>query len=376
MEELIKDRIKVLYLPGFSEIVGGGQVSFLLLLKGLDRSKVLPMVICPDQGALSEKISALNIETNFLKSPEFKKYKLWEILITVVKLRRITLKNRIKIIQAETLYAAIYAGLASLFTNVSVIFHARTAESGRLLDKIAFVLSARIICVSRAVAKRFYKSGNFKKKIRVIYNGVDPEELKPMPSFLVREEYNIPSDAPVIGYCGQLVKDKGIEVLVKAFYIVKKKLPAAVLMLTGRGEEENQLKSMVKKLNIESSVIFTGYREDIHKIMSALDIFVLPTFYKEGLSRVIIEAMAAGKPVITTPLGGNPETVIEEVTGSFFSPGDYLKLAGLIINLFKDSSKLKRMGENGRQRAMEVFNININTEQIRTVYSELSPEFK
>ncbi|MDH4258411.1 MAG: glycosyltransferase, partial [Candidatus Aminicenantes bacterium] len=116
----------------------------------------------------------------------------------------------------------------------------------------------------------------------------------------------------------------------------------------------------------------TGYREDIPQIMSCLDIAVLPsTSHLEGLSRVIIEAMASGKPVIATDAGGNPEAVEDGKTGILVPPGEPDRLARAILELARDANKRKRMGEAGRKRAEQLFSIEMNVTRIEKIYEEI-----
>jgi glycosyltransferase involved in cell wall biosynthesis len=124
-------------------------------------------------------------------------------------------------------------------------------------------------------------------------------------------------------------------------------------------------------LGFNDRVIFTGFREDIPEIMAALDIFVSPTLYKEGLSRSILEAMASSKPVITTCLGGNPEVVVDGVTGILIPPKNSLKLADAISELTKDMNRRKDMGKAGRKRIEQLFTIEEATKKTEEIYEEL-----
>ena len=203
--------VKILYTSAYAQMVGGGQESLLQLLKRLDRSKFTPLVVCPGKGEFSTKVAALNAETRILPFPKLKHTKVWRPASTIIKLRRLILKEKIGIVHCDTLYTTVYAGLACLGTRVPAIFHARTAESGGFLDRIAFILSKNIICVSRAVAGRFATFSGYEKKTRVIYNGVDTDEFK-SDSFreLAKKRYHIPPANKVIGYCGQLIEGKGV----------------------------------------------------------------------------------------------------------------------------------------------------------------------
>lgn len=367
-------KIRILYLSGFSEIVGGGQVSLLHLLKRIDRSQILPLAVCPGEGVLVRKISDLNIETKILDFRSFKTLQWIRIICVSLQLRRLIRKRNIQLIHCDTPRTAIYAGLSSPGIKIPIVFHARVSDSTGFVDRIVFLFSKRIICVSQSTAKRFIRLADFEKKIRVIYNGVDTEKFKPgQEGYSIRKEYNLSPDCFLIGYIGQLIPLKGLDILFQAFSLVQKSFPQTRLIVVGSGKEEyeQKLKDLVRRLGLSSCVMFTGYREDIHEVMAALDLFVLPTLYKEGFSRVILEAMASAKPVITTSLGGNPEAVIEGVSGLLIPQGDSKALAHAILSLLKDKELAKRMGEAGRRQVVEMFAIEKNISNTEELYLEL-----
>ncbi|PIU68061.1 MAG: glycosyltransferase family 1 protein, partial [Armatimonadetes bacterium CG07_land_8_20_14_0_80_40_9] len=141
-------------------------------------------------------------------------------------------------------------------------------------------------------------------------------------------------------------------------------------LIVGDGPLREELKEQSKDLGIEDEVTFTGSRQDIPEIMAALDIFVL-TSIKEHFGRVVIEAMACGKPVIATNSGAVPEIVEDKVTGILVPPEDSEKLAEAIIELLEDKEKAKEMGIAGRKRVEELFSIEKHTRQIEEVYLSL-----
>jgi glycosyltransferase involved in cell wall biosynthesis len=145
-------------------------------------------------------------------------------------------------------------------------------------------------------------------------------------------------------------------------------------MIVGEGNSayREKLEELSKNLGLSGTIVFTGFREDIPRIMNMLDIVVLSsTTHLEGLSRVIIEAMASSKPVIATNSGGNPEAVEDGATGLLVPPEDPNRLAKSILILIKDKTKRNQMGEAGRKRAEKLFNIEKNVFRIEKVYEEL-----
>ena len=371
---LIKNQFMViLYLSGFSDIAGGGQISFMLLLKNLDRSKFNPVVICPAEGEVLRMVSQMGIRGLFLESPDLKSFRVWRVFLYISALKRLVKECQAGILHCDTLNLAFLAGCAVFPAKIPLIFHARVSGSGGLLDKIVPALSSKIICVSQAVARRFKNISGYNDKVRIIYNGVDVGQFSADLSGLeFRKELSIAADELVVGYCGQIIKEKGLECLLKAFKIVKRDFPDAKLVIAGRGGFLPELKELARETGIEHSVIFAGFRRDMPSVMSALDIFVLPTKWGEGFSRVIIEAMACGKPVITTDIGGNIEAVEDGKTGRIFPADDHENLAGIISALLRDKDGMKIMAKNAGVRAAEKFSITKTAEQINALYEEIS----
>lgn len=364
------DKRTILYVSGFSDIVGGGQRSFFLLLKNLDRARFRPVVLCPGPGEVSREVSALGCEALFLEKPRLRSWKVWKVLSYIRRLRGIVSASGADLLHCDTLDTAFLAGLS--FTGLPLVFHARVSDKGAILDKVVPFFCDRIICVSGAVAERFPGAG---AKIQVIYNGVNTEDFRPgVSGAAFRARFGIPVEAPLLGYCGQLIEEKGLKVLLEAFKLVNREIPASRLVFAGRGKLEEELKNIVKEAGLGKKVFFTGFTEEIPGFMSALDVFVLPTYHKEGFARVLLEAMACGKPVIATPVGGNAETIVDGVTGFFFPARDHGALAAKLLALLTDKGLAARIGQAGRHRVVNNFSIKRTAEEIHSLYSALLPE--
>jgi glycosyltransferase involved in cell wall biosynthesis len=162
-----------------------------------------------------------------------------------------------------------------------------------------------------------------------------------------------------------------LDCLVDAFAMVEARLPTSRLLIMGRGEHEARLRERVRLAGLESKVIFTGHLSDIGSALGALDVFVLPSQFTEGLSRVIIEAMACARPVIATARGGNLETVVEGETGLLFPCADSAALAGKLLTLLADPALRTEMGRKARARAERLFDSRKTSQSIHGLYEEL-----
>jgi len=208
-------------------------------------------------------------------------------------------------------------------------------------------------------------------KLVTIHSGVNVEAF--MNSEIELEEkrksLNIGSNDRVVGTVGWLLPIKGPVYLMNAMEQVWSKNSDVKLMFVGKGELEAELRAMAKKTGYEDRVLFPGWRNDIHEIMQTFDIFVLPSL-NEGMGRVIVEAMAAGKPVVASRTGGIPDLVINGETGFLVEPGDSDGLAGAINHLLDNPALRQKMGKEGRRRC-RLFSEELMIEKLDRLYQKL-----
>ena len=144
---------------------------------------------------------------------------------------------------------------------------------------------------------------------------------------------------------------------------------AVDLVFVGKGQLEQDLKNEALRMGISEKVKFLGWRDDIHEIIPIFDVFVLPSL-NEGMGRVLVEAMASGRPVVASRTGGIPDLVIHDQTGLLVSPADELGLADAIYNILKDPEKAKVMGQKGKARSKR-FSVESMVAKLETLYTDL-----
>jgi glycosyltransferase involved in cell wall biosynthesis len=188
-----------------------------------------------------------------------------------------------------------------------------------------------------------------------------------------KKELGILPDSLVIGYVGWLIPIKGVSYLVRAMKNVAEKYPKSLLVLVGKGDnkgaEEMRIKEQVKNLGLADRVYFLGWRSDVDEIMGCFDIFVLPSL-NEGMGRVLVEAMAAGLPIVASRVGGIPDLVKDGKNGLLVPPADPAVLADAISSLLENKETRKRMGKAGRKMCRQ-YSTEAMVEQIDDLYMEL-----
>lgn len=235
--------------------------------------------------------------------------------------------------------------------------------------------AAHMIAISGAVNAYARKYLNMPiNLVTTVHYGIDPGLYENVSESLradIRMEWGIPADAWVIGTVARLVPQKALHVLLKAYahYRTQARQDSR-LVLVGRGPLENELKTLAQRLKLEDKIIWAGFREDIPAIMNALDAFVLTSSY-EGFGLVLLEAMAASRPVVASRVSAIPEIVENEGTGLLCAPGDHVLFAQALLSL-ENVEERARLGEAGHERARAHFSIERMAEATLSIYSSLS----
>lgn len=297
----------------------------------------------------------------------------------IKKLRALIRSAAPDIVHAHMPPAELYTRLALLFLypapvmviskhNDEPFFRgAGQAALGRWVSRRA----ARIIAISDAVSVYARNHLNVSAdRVTTVHYGIDPlpyEQLSESRRQTVRTEWGIPPDALVIGTVARLVPQKALHVLLNAYaqYRVQSRL-ASRLVIVGQGPLEIELKAMSHQLGLGSEIIWAGFREDIPAVMNAFDTFILTSSY-EGFGLVLLEAMAAARPVIASRVSAIPEIVQDGMTGLLCESGDPEDFARALLRL-EESDVRARLGTAGRDRVLTHFTPGRMAEATLSVY--------
>jgi L-malate glycosyltransferase len=264
--------------------------------------------------------------------------------------------------------AMAYAGVAGRLTARPVLWHVRVADSDGLVDWTLGALASLIVATSRAVARRFARAQG---KVRLVPNGVDLKRFAPRPpSPSLRAALAVPPSAPVAVSVGRHVPEKGYRHLVDAAALVERTKPGVHWSLVGDGELRSGLEAQARRLGLASGVHFPGSRDDVADVLALADVFVLPS-ESEGFGRVLVEAMAMGRPVVATTVGGIPDVVVDGATGLLVAPADPAALADAVRALLDDPARATALGAAGRARAESTFSLGAHVDAVERVYDEV-----
>jgi len=194
-------------------------------------------------------------------------------------------------------------------------------------------------------------------RIAVIYNGIEPDWFQRHRTRDLRASLHIPDHAAIIGFVGRLNVQKGVVHLLEAFKKVADRVEHAHLLIAGEGDLEPRIRSFAESHQLTHRIHLLGFRNDAPNIMRIIDMLVLPSLW-EGFGIVLIEAMAAGKPCVTTQVSSMPEIVVDGETGIVVPPQDDERLADAIKKLLDDPALARRLGDCGKKRVDDKFTLN------------------
>ena len=358
-----------------STAYGGCEAVVLSLLRGFDKNSFRPVMLhheSPSIEKLIQEARQIGVDCHVL--PPIKGASQGASLLALVE--------ALRVIKPEILHAhlnwplgcryGIAAAKISRIKRVVATSHlvATSFADVRFAGMKQWLQAAmidRYIAVSAAVKKSLCQSlGVPDAKVRVVPNGISAAPFTRNSNLALRSQLTEGRDIPLVLTPARLHEQKGHAYLLQAATLV----PEAKFIFAGDGPERVKLELQCRQLGLEERVSFLGQRDDVPELLAACDLFVLPSLY-EGMPVSVLEAMAAGKPVIATNVGGTDEVVINENTGVLLPPMNAAALATSITRLLADRALAARLAENGRKRATEMFSIESMVRGVTNVYDEV-----
>lgn len=210
------------------------------------------------------------------------------------------------------------------------------------------------------------------EKLSKIHSGVDVKQFMQSNGNMVekRRSLGLDQNGNVIGFVGWLLPIKGPNYLLKAMEYIWQKYPETAVVFVGKGDLDMDLRTQALQMSANGKVKFLGWREDIDQIMPVFDMLVLPSL-NEGMGRVLVEAMAAGKPVVASSVGGIPDLVRHGETGYLVPPADEKALADGIKKLLDDPGKAWEMGQQGKKHCQQ-FSLEAMIKKLDDLYADLT----
>lgn len=363
---------------------GGAESLVVPFVRHLDRSKYDLHICCLGtigENALEKELRDSGVEVTNLGARSLRDVAAFR------RLTRFVREKKIDLVHAHLTYSAIWSAVLSRRTGVPSVASVHVAPSAtkelvktlrhRLATDVRdrmmrFLLdrwSRAVIMVSDGLRRTYLAGGGIREeKVRVVHNGIELERFRrdraETRARIVRE-LDIPSDARICVTVSVLRPAKGIEVLLDA----ASRVPDAYFLIVGDGPKREEWTALARVSGIGDRVRWAGFRRDVDALLAGCDLFVHPSL-DDAFPTVLLEAMAAGLPVVASNVGGIPEIVEENVTGHLVPAGDAERLASTIRALLDDEVTRRRMAEAARARASKLFSTDAWIARLDAVYRE------
>jgi glycosyltransferase involved in cell wall biosynthesis len=360
--------------------VGGVEFATLAIANIVDSLGIKSVAFClKDSTLVSNLFTQKGVETDYYQpsDPSYRHPK--NYLAASFHLAGLFKKHKVDLVHCSDLLAAYYAGLAARMARLPVLCHVRCSYPEITRRDQSFLhLINKFVFVSHDAWQTFaYRVKSSRGKL--IYEGIDAHALVKQADGVssVRDEFNIPPDVCVIGMAARVAPAKDYETLAKAAARVVSQRRNVRFLIVGDysqvreyREHYEKVKEFLKANGVADYFIFTDHRQDVQRLIAAMDVFLLST-RTEGLPLVILEAMAHAKPVVATNVGGVAEVVKAGVTGLLHEPKDDEQQAADLLRLMEDGDLRKKMGEVGRQRVETEFSKERFAAELSELYYEM-----
>ena len=365
-------KLRVVTLVDRPTVTGGAERLAVQVAARLDRERFESLLCASrrtDEPLLDAELAAAGVEVLNLGRGSKLDLRAWRPLV-----RR--LRGGIDVVHAHMFGSNVWGTVLGRLTRVPVVVaHEHTwsfqgQPVRRFLDRelVGRYADAFVAVAAEDRRKMIEVEGVDAEKIRLVPNGI-PDPV-PGDGAAVRRELGIDADAPVVGVVCELRAQKALEVLFEAAARLRGEWPALKVLVAGDGPERERLEGEVERLGLQGTVLLLGIRRDVPALLDALDVAVLSSDY-EGSPLSVMEYMAAGKPIVSTRVGGVPELVADGRDALLVEPRDAEAFAEAIGRLLRDPAEAKRLGEAASDRQRREYSLDAMVRRIESLYEEL-----
>lgn len=354
--------------------IRGSETVLLDLLRHIDRDRIAPVVWC-NADAMAAACRELRVPTyqspfEFWFDYDRPRFAPMRYLTLVREGLRLVRSERIRVLHANSAAPAQWLAPVAMATGRPLVAHLHIDYKRRSRYALLLHLADLVVGVSRRVIDDFVADGMPADRLRVIYNGIDPERLHPAGERL-RQRLGIPEGVLLIGSIGSLIHRKGHDLLLKALAGGGAALSEAHAVIGGSGPDAARIIGLARELGLGGRVHFAGHMADPGSLYAAVNLFVLAS-RGEGLPLVLAEAGCCGLPVVATRVGGVPEVVADGETGLLVPPDDVPALTVALGRLAADPVLRRRLGENARARVDRMFTVRRMAAEFEDCYEAIA----
>ena len=371
-----KLRTRVLWVVdhlGYAGALHGAGRFYANILPRLDVTRFqATLCVLRKEESLQRYFSSAPFSVHYLERGRFDPLTLFDLI-------RLIKREKTDILHLHGYGASNFGRLAGLITGVPRIVHAHDEDPyypwhQRLADLVLSPVTSQAIAVSETVKASCVRKRKIPaERIVVLHNGIPLQEFMKTISVRREQEREHLGIAPfdrVVGTVGGLREEKGIAFLLKSAAQVLRLFPRVGFLIVGDGPLRAQLEALAARLDIRANVVFAGFREDIPAILPLLDVMVMPSL-TEGSPMSLLEAMAAGRAIVASRVGGIPEILEDQRTALLVPPKDNKALSQAILQLLSNPSKALYLGGNAAREATK-YDVKVVTRRIEGIYTALT----
>lgn len=353
-------KLRILQVVSSSATSGAEKHVFALSERLLQRGHEVE-VVCPIGGWLPKELreSGIPVHESNMKGRGW--------LRTMGLMMRRMRETQFDVVHSHLTRATYFGAISGMFRHVPAVATVHVANHDQIYKRMARG-NNRLIAVSNYVRGLLHGRGIRDQFIETVYNGTDFAELAPMPIYDLHDQFGVPRDRKLIGLVGRVCREKGHLEMIDAMRMVAKEYPLGHAMFVGRVEPtfEEELNSAIDANGLRDRITLTGLRHDVPQLLDTFSFTAMPS-HKETFGVAAIEAMARGRAVVASRVGGLPEVVRHQQTGLLVD----LKpesIAEAAVYLLEHDDERKRMGLTGRKIVEEKFTLTRMVEQLESVY--------
>jgi len=353
--------LRVLEVVG-NAIVGGVERHVQLLVEGLTAQGFGIRALCPFESPFTNALRASGCPVQIAMIEQSLE---WRSLLTAAEIIR---RQQIDLVHTHLFNATLLGSVAGALAGVPVV---ATIHGNTLLAEevaVARLTGAHLVTVCTAAYGMVLSLGMPEDQVSLIPNAVDSRRFRPeRDGRPFRQRIGVPEGAPLVGMVARLSREKGPDLFVQAASAVAAARPDVHLVLVGDGPMRAELERQIEGLNLAERFHLAGTAADTSEVYPALDVVCLSS-RMEGIPLTLLEAMASGRPVVATNVGGIPELVEMGETGWLVAQGDMRALSEKIVWLLDNPERAVAMGRAGRRRVEESFDIRVQTGRVAALF--------
>ena len=363
----------IAFVNSWSTAHGGSSTSLIDVVTHLDPARYRPVVICPTEGDLPARLREAGIRVLVRGIHRPTREELHRFVPEVPLHWRWLRAENIALVHGNTSASRRSIVQAAVLARVPYIQHVRNVVR-HPQSSYGYRVAQRIVCNSDSSGEAFRRDPRFGIKTVTLYNAVDLSRYEAERETR-RDELGVSSSRPIVGFVGQIVPRKGVTTLITAMADVVAQLPDALLVIVGSAppdetEYEAECRRLTTALGLDKHVRFVGYRRDVPAFMRTFDVFALPT-RSEPFGKVVIEAMAAGCPVVASRVGGIPEIVTDDDLGTLVPPDAPAALSTALVDYLTNPARRRRVAECGAASVRGRFGMATMLERLQALYDRV-----